>query len=76
MVSAEADVTVEQGFLEVVGDRIKDVDSIIIDYVVKVLQDETFDFGPEGKEAYDAVGALLVAAELVDDEKQAKVVRN
>uniref|UniRef100_A0A7I4DDI4 ABC transporter domain-containing protein n=1 Tax=Physcomitrium patens TaxID=3218 RepID=A0A7I4DDI4_PHYPA len=74
MVSAEADVTVEQGFLEVVGDRIKDVDSIIIDYVVKVLQDETFDFGPEGKEAYDAVGALLVAAELVDDEKQAKVL--
>lgn len=75
MVAAGAEVTLEQGFYEVLGDRVKDVDSIILDYLVNVLKDETFDFGSEGKEAYDAVGPFLIAAELVDDDKQARSVR-
>ncbi|KAG0591226.1 hypothetical protein M758_1G156000 [Ceratodon purpureus] len=74
MVAAGADVSVEKGFYELLGDRTKDVDPIILDYLVNVLKDETFDFGVDGKEAYDAVGPFLVAAELVDDEKAARAV--
>ena len=76
MVAAGADVTVEQEFYDLLGDRVKDVDPIIVMYLVNVLKDDTFDFGFEGKEAYDAVGPVLVAAELVDDEKAARAVRN
>lgn len=74
MVAAGADVSLEQGFYEVLGDRVKDVDFIILEYLVNVLKDETFDYGYEGEEAYEAVGPILVAAELVKDENEARQV--
>jgi len=74
MVAAGAEVSLEQGLHEVLEGRVKDVDSIIIDYLVNVLKDETFDFGYEGEEAYEAVGPLLVAAELAADDKEARQV--
>lgn len=48
----------------------KDVDFIILDYLVNVFKDEIFDFGFEGKEVYDVVGLFFVVVELVDDEKE------
>lgn len=74
MVAAGAEVSLEQGLHEALEGRVKDVDSIIIDYLVNVLKDETFDFGYEGEEAYEAVGPLLVAAELAADDKEARQV--
>lgn len=74
MVAAGAEVSLEQGLHEVLEGRVKDVDSIIIDYLVNVLKDETFDFGYEGEEAYEAVGPLLVAADLAADDKEARQV--
>ncbi|CAI5506300.1 unnamed protein product [Closterium sp. Naga37s-1] len=53
---AEIATAIHQGL----GPTANEVDPIIIDYVVNVLKDETFDFGPRGDLAYDAVGPLLL----------------
>lgn len=45
---------------EVLGRKASDLDEPIIDYIIKVLADEDFDFGFEGDGAYDAIGELLV----------------
>ena len=42
---------------ELVG---KSGDPTVLDYVISVLEDEDFDFGPSGQEAYDAFGEMLV----------------
>lgn len=44
---------------EVVGRR---GDPTVLDYVINVLEDEDFEFGTEGKEAYDAFAEMLVGA--------------
>lgn len=58
------------------GRRAQDVDEPIMDYIIKVLADEDFDFGEEGEGAFDAVGELLVAAECVSDFEECRLVRN
>ncbi|GAQ87059.1 ATPase component of ABC transporters [Klebsormidium nitens] len=50
------------------------LDSTILDYIVQVLQDETFEFGPGGEEAYEAVGSLLVEGGGVKDDREARTV--
>jgi hypothetical protein len=75
MPSAEAEVSVEQGVYEVLGERARDVDSTILEYIVNVLKDETFDFGRKGEEAFEAVGLLLVNSNCVNDEHEARTVR-
>ena len=35
-------------------------DATVLNYVISVLDDEDFDFGPEGREAYEAFGEMLV----------------
>jgi hypothetical protein len=35
-------------------------DETVLEYVRSVLGDEDFDLGPDGEEAYDAIGAMLV----------------
>lgn len=42
---------------EIVGTK---GDATVLDYVINVLEDEDFEFGPEGREAYDAFGEMLV----------------
>lgn len=74
MVAAGAEVSLEQGLHEALGGRVNDVDFIILDYLVNVLKDETFDFGYEGEEAWEVVGPLLVAAELAADDIEARQV--
>ncbi|CAK9868000.1 unnamed protein product [Sphagnum jensenii] len=74
MPSAEAEVSVEQGVYEVLGERARDVDSTILEYIVNVLKDETFDFGRKGEEAFEAVGLLLVNSNCVNDEHEARTV--
>lgn len=68
------DAEVERGVRDLLGRKIAEVDEIIIDYIVSVLQDETFEFGWEGELALEALGPLLVAAQCVEDEAQAQVV--
>ena len=38
----------------------EDVDEDILAYVISCLEDETFEFGSEGDEIFDAVGMMLV----------------
>lgn len=59
---------------EVLGRRAQDVDEPIMDYIINVLADEDFDFGEEGEGALDAVGELLVAAEIVSDFDECRLV--
>ncbi|GJP45713.1 hypothetical protein CLOM_g5061 [Closterium sp. NIES-68] len=54
------------------GPTANEVDPIIIDYVVNVLKDETFDFGPRGDLAYDAVGPLLLNVGCFPDVSSAR----
>ena len=35
-------------------------DPTVLEYVINVLDDDDFDFGPGGREAYDAFGEMLV----------------
>ena len=32
----------------------------IVDYIISMLEDEDFEFGPDGEEAYEAIGPFLV----------------
>jgi hypothetical protein len=59
---------------EVLGRRALDVDTTIIEYIINVLKDESFDFGVKGEGAYQAVGDLLVDSGCVDDEPEARLV--
>ncbi|BBN17941.1 ATP-binding cassette, subfamily F, member 3 [Marchantia polymorpha subsp. ruderalis] len=72
--SAVADGGVGAGVHEVLGERAKDVDDTILDYIVNVLKDETFEFGWKGEGAFEAVGALLVDSGCVEDEAEARTV--
>ncbi|XP_024537100.1 ABC transporter F family member 3 [Selaginella moellendorffii] len=70
------DGSVKGEVLALIGRRIRDadVDSIIVDYIINVLQDDTFDFGKSGENAYEALGPLLVEAECVADDAEARWV--
>eukprot|EP00271_Cylindrocystis_brebissonii_P003829 TRINITY_DN15071_c0_g2_i1.p1 TRINITY_DN15071_c0_g2~~TRINITY_DN15071_c0_g2_i1.p1 ORF type:complete len:764 (-),score=206.39 TRINITY_DN15071_c0_g2_i1:552-2843(-) len=57
---------------ETLGPRARQVDSIIVEYIINVLKDETFDFGRNGEEAFDFLGALLVDSGCSDSEAQAR----
>lgn len=35
-------------------------DAVVVDYIRDVLEDGEFDFGPDGQDAYDAFGEMLV----------------
>lgn len=37
-------------------------DDAILDYIASSVEDEDFEFGPDGEAAFDALGALLVRA--------------
>lgn len=63
---------VEAAIREVLGQRALDVDSTIVDYIVDVLKDETFEFGWKGVGAYEALGELLVGSGCVDDAAEAQ----
>ncbi|CAI5972021.1 unnamed protein product [Closterium sp. NIES-65] len=65
---AEIATAIRQGL----GPTANEVDPIIIDYVVNVLKDETFDFGPRGDLAYDAVGPLLLNVGCFPDASSAR----
>ena len=36
----------------------------IVDYIISMLEDEDFEFGPDGEEAYEAIGPFLVGSRL------------
>lgn len=57
---------------EVLGPKAREVDDIIIDYVIDVLKDRSFDFGYNGEEAYEAVGPILVDAHCLANESEAR----
>ncbi|TKY47929.1 ABC transporter F family member 3 [Spatholobus suberectus] len=59
---------------DVLGQRVVDVDQPIVDYIVNVLADDDFDFGPNGEGAFEALGELLVAAGCVDDFSECRSV--
>ncbi|XP_008778513.1 ABC transporter F family member 3 [Phoenix dactylifera] len=59
---------------EVLGDRARDVDEPIIDYIINVLADEDFDFGVDGDGAFEAVGELLVDSGCVRDDAEGQLV--
>eukprot|EP00250_Pteridium_aquilinum_P019406 c24419_g1_i1 orf=140-2392(+) len=63
---------VEAAIREVLGQRALDVDATIVDYIVDVLKDDTFEFGWQGAGAYDALGELLVGSGCVDDATEAQ----
>eukprot|EP00249_Psilotum_nudum_P023811 c28989_g1_i1 orf=609-2861(+) len=65
---------VEATIHEIIGPNIVDVDTTIIDYIVNVLKDETFDFGWKGAGAFEAVGELLVDSGCVRNEAEAYLV--
>lgn len=48
-------------------------DETVLEYVRSVLGDEDFDLGPDGEEAYDAIGAMLVEGGCVADDEAAQV---
>lgn len=74
MSPALAQENVEASILEVLGQRALDVDSTIVDYIVNVLKDETFDFGWKGAGAYEALGELLVDSGCVEDGAEAQEI--
>ena len=43
--------------LELLGGR---GDSVVVDYIKNVLEDGEFDYGPDGQDAYDAFGEMMV----------------
>ncbi|XP_073043027.1 ABC transporter F family member 3 [Primulina eburnea] len=59
---------------EVLGPRVDDVDQPIVDYIINVLADEDFDFGPDGEGAFEALGELLVNSDCVDDDSECRLV--
>lgn len=59
---------------EVLGRRVDDVDQPIVDYIINVLADEDFDFGPDGEGAFEALGELLVDSTCVDDYSECRLV--
>jgi ATP-binding cassette, subfamily F, member 3 len=38
----------------------QDLDSSLVDYIVGVMDDDDFEFGDDGNDAFDAIGHLLV----------------
>lgn len=60
---------------EVLGRKALDLDEPIIDYIIKVLADEDFDFGFEGDGAYDAIGELLVDSGCVSNYSECESVK-
>ena len=69
-----AEVAAAVTIREALGTRALDVDPTIIDYIVDVLKDETFDFGWKGAGAFEALGELLVGSGCVDDAEEAQKV--
>lgn len=65
---------VSTAIYDALGSRVRGVDSIIVDYVINVLEDETFDFGPGGEDAYEAVGPILVNVGCLGSEAEAREV--
>eukprot|EP00897_Mesotaenium_endlicherianum_P000774 jgi/Mesen1/10698/ME000090S10155 len=63
---------VKNAIRSILGERAGGIDSIIIDYVINVLQDETFDFGHDGEEAFEAVGPILVDAGCLSSDDEAR----
>ncbi|XP_073133141.1 ABC transporter F family member 3 [Henckelia pumila] len=59
---------------EVLGQRVEDVDQPIVDYIVNVLADEDFDFGPDGEGAFEFLGELLVDSACVSDYSECRLV--
>lgn len=59
---------------EVLGRRMDDVDQPIVDYIINVLADDDFDFGPDGEGAFEALGELLVDSTCVDDYSECRLV--
>ncbi|KAK9806400.1 hypothetical protein WJX73_002265 [Symbiochloris irregularis] len=47
-------------------------DATVLDYVINVLDDEDFEFGPEGREAFEAFGEMLVGAGCLEDQETAQ----
>ena len=43
---------------DIVGSR---GDPTVLEYVISVLEDGDFEFGPDGQEAYEAFGEMLVS---------------
>ncbi|GLJ41053.1 hypothetical protein SUGI_0849910 [Cryptomeria japonica] len=74
MAAVNGEVKAEAVVREVLGRRAEEVDTTIIEYIINVLQDETFDFGLKGEGAFDAVGDLLVDSGCVEDEPEARLV--
>lgn len=74
MSPALAQESAEALIRDALGQRALEVDSTIVDYIVDVLKDETFDFGWKGAGAYEAVGELLVDSGCVDDVAEAHQV--
>ncbi|CAM6121308.1 unnamed protein product [Calypogeia fissa] len=72
--SAVADGDVQAVVYNVLGQRAKDVDETILDYIINVLKDEEFEFGWKGEGAFEAVGPLLVDSGCVEDEAGARMV--
>ncbi|KAH7287997.1 hypothetical protein KP509_31G006600 [Ceratopteris richardii] len=72
--SLQGEVAVEATIREILGHRALEVDKTIIDYIIDVLKDETFEFGWHGEGAYDALGELLVGSGCVDDPEEAQRV--
>lgn len=60
---------------EVLGRKALDLDEPIIDYIIKVLADEDFDFGFEGDGAYDAIGELLVDSGCIPNYSECESVK-
>jgi hypothetical protein len=38
----------------------KNGDDTIVDYIVSVMEDDDFDFGKDGEEAFESVGPIMV----------------
>jgi hypothetical protein len=69
-----ADLSTEAAIRDALGSRALSVDPTIVDYIVDVLKDETFDFGWNGAGAFEALGELLVGSGCVDDAEEAQEV--
>jgi hypothetical protein len=69
-----ADFSSEAAIRDALGSRALGVDPTIVDYIVDVLKDETFDFGRNGAGAFEALGELLVGSGCVDSAEEAQEV--
>ncbi|GBG74985.1 hypothetical protein CBR_g19498 [Chara braunii] len=63
--------SVSKALDEALGTRGATVDSTIIEYIVNVLSDETFEFGEKGENAVEALGEILVESGCVVSEREA-----